>query len=346
MSCDRSRQAGRQGPDAPARPAREPAGHAQPSTSQDRPPHGSARTETAQPPGDDPHPMRPPTLEITSAGISPLTAPPGRGNSCCTTARRPTTTRPSATDQPARTAAPKPLRLPRSLPTRPRHPLPAGNTGPSSGSSATAQRVKCARISAARSANLRSQPRTVSAGTPNRTPIGRCPSPAAFASIAAPITVTSSRRRNNATSASSTCVPAHPRHRARRGRNDRSLAEHRSTRSRPCPHGPNTPRHNGHPRSPPTSSASTRACSAPTINIGCHLRHPREPSRRRSIRREGSRAFRNARSLPTPPAPSPRPTARAPPPVPKPSGAQHQPSAAGGSRPLNGSSFDTAGARE
>lgn len=88
--------------------------------------------------------------------------------------------------------------------------LPAGSTGPSSGSSATAHRVKCALISSARSANRRNQPRTVPAGTPNRQAIGRCPSPATFASIAAPITDTSSWRRNNATSGSSTCVPEHP----------------------------------------------------------------------------------------------------------------------------------------
>jgi hypothetical protein len=59
-------------------------------------------------------------------------------------------------------------------------PPPAGITGPSSGSSATAHRVKSARISPARSANLRSQPRTVSGYAPNRAAIGRNPSPATF----------------------------------------------------------------------------------------------------------------------------------------------------------------------
>ena len=129
-------------------------------------------------------------------------------------------------------------------------PLPAGSTGPSSGSSATAHRVKCARICSARSTNRRSQPRTVSAGTPNRAAIRRYPSPATLASIAAPITATSSWRRDNATSGSSTCVPAQPRHRARRGRNNRSPTEQRNTRSRACPHGPNTPRHDGHAKPP------------------------------------------------------------------------------------------------
>ena len=98
-------------------------------------------------------------------------------------------------------------------------PLPAGSTDPSIGSSAIAQRVNNTRINSARPTNLRSQPRTVSAGTPNREAIRRHPSPATFASIASPITDTSSWRRNNTTSGNSTCVPAQPRHRARRGIN-------------------------------------------------------------------------------------------------------------------------------
>jgi len=71
-------------------------------------------------------------------------------------------------------------------------PLPAGNTDPSSGSSTTAHRVNNARINSARPTNLRSQPRTVSAGTPNREAIDRHPSPATLASIASPTTTTSS----------------------------------------------------------------------------------------------------------------------------------------------------------
>ena len=186
-----------------------------------------------------------PALSFTSAGPSQLTAPPGRGNSCCQAARRPTARTRSATDHPDRTATPTPSPRPRSLPAHPRPRSPAGSTGPSSGSSTTAHRVKCALIRSARSANRRSQPRTVSAGTPNRPAIGRCPSPATFASIAAPITDTSSRRRNNATSGSSTCVPAHPRHRARRGRNNRSpsrAAQHPLPRVPPRPQHPPTRR--------------------------------------------------------------------------------------------------------
>ena len=57
---------------------------------------------------------------------------------------------------------------------------------------------------------------------PNRSAIGRCPSPPTCASIATPITSTSSWRRTRHRSASSTCVPWQPRHRARRGRHRQS----------------------------------------------------------------------------------------------------------------------------
>ena len=147
-------------------------------------------------------------------------------------------------------------------------PLPAGITGPSSGSNTTAHRAKYPRTSPARNANRRSQPRTVSFGTPSRPAITRCPAPAIFASIARPITNTSSRRRNKHKSANNTCVPAHPRQRARLGRSDRSPAAHRNTRLRANPHGPNLPRHDGHTSAPLPNSASTRTSSAHTINIG------------------------------------------------------------------------------
>ena len=71
--------------------------------------------------------------------------------------------------------------------------------------------------------------------------IRRYPSPATFASIAAPITADLVLAPQQTRSGSSTCVPAQPRHRARRGRNNRSPDQQRSTRSRACPHGPNTP---------------------------------------------------------------------------------------------------------
>ena len=103
-----------------------------------------------------------PALSFTSAGPSQLTAPPPRGDLVLpnSTPARQHATR-SATDPPARTATPTPWPRPRSPPTRPRSSLPAGSTAPSSGSSTTAHRVKCALIRSARSANRRSQPRTV-----------------------------------------------------------------------------------------------------------------------------------------------------------------------------------------
>ncbi len=115
-------------------------------------------------------------------------------------------------------------------------------------------------------------------------------------------------------------MPAHPRQRARRGRSQRSPVAHRNTRARAYPHGPNNPRHDGHANNPPTSSDSTRAFSAHTINMGATSGIKRALPTQRSSWREGSRAFTNARSLPA----SSRPrTARASPPVPKSSGAQH-----------------------
>jgi hypothetical protein len=89
-------------------------------------------------------------------------------------------------------------------------------------------------------------------------------------------------------------------------RNNRSPAEQRSTRSRPCLHGSNAARHYGHPRRPPTNSAWTSACSVHTINMGATSGIQRALLTHRQERREGSRASTNARSLPPPRASSPR----------------------------------------
>jgi hypothetical protein len=162
---------------------------------------------------------------------SQLTAPAGRGNSCCTTTRRSTTPRPLPHRPRAEAQHPRPDRH-RDCSSASANPPPAGSTGPSSGASTNAHRAKCTRIASAPAANRRSQPRTVSFGTPSRAAIRRCPTPVAFASTAAPITDTSSRRRDNATSRRSTCVPAHPRHLARRGTSTTVREAHRNTRSR------------------------------------------------------------------------------------------------------------------
>jgi hypothetical protein len=143
---------------------------------------------------------------------------------------------------------------------------PAGATGPSIGSNATAQRVKCSRIRSAIAPNRRSQPRTVAAGTPRRAAIGRCPDPAAFATNASPMSATASRRRARPSSGSSTCVDPQPVQRPRRGRNRRVPARLRSSRSRAQPHRRRLVAHTGHTRRPATKSASTTTGSTPTMS--------------------------------------------------------------------------------
>ena len=102
-----------------------------------------------------------------------------------------------------------------------------GPAGPNDTSSACAQRVKCSLIDSARSAKRRNQRRTLHAGNPSRIAILRCPSPAALASIAPPITATSSRRLTKASSPNSTWVRPHTRHLPRRGRTRSSLPPRR-----------------------------------------------------------------------------------------------------------------------
>ena len=125
-------------------------------------------------------------------------------------------------------------------------PCPAG--GSNEASSARAHRRKCAAISSARDRNRRRQSRTVSPGTPSRSPARRYPSRPADNS-AAPITSTTYRRRARHTSGSSTCVARHDRsrQRPRRGRNRRTPTPVRTTRNREQPQPPNTPaRQRGH----------------------------------------------------------------------------------------------------
>ena len=253
-----------------------------PSTTPGRRRRGSARTGTARSPGDGLSFIRSPSaLAHPSAGPSQLTTPPPKGRVRV------------AKQHPAR----QPRRdLPRISRPEPQHPRPRRDRD-------RLQRVRDAAPGRQHRPELRIQrdraPREM---RPDQlSPLSEPPQPATHRVRDAPPTAPRSAdtpprrpsprspprspppRPAGATtpaSGSSTCVPAQPRHRARRGRNNRSPTRQRSTRSRACPHGPNTPRHDGHPNSPPTSSASTSATSAHTINIGCHLRHPREPSRR------------------------------------------------------------------
>jgi hypothetical protein len=115
--------------------------------------------------------------------------------------------------------------------------------------------MKCTRAGSSRAPHRRSQPRTVSAGTPSHTAIRRCPRPAARAVNAAPITSAASARRSSTVTGSSTCVTRHPRHRARRGRSEPTP---RTRRGRAHPHGASTPSQPGQSSSPVIKRDSTR----------------------------------------------------------------------------------------
>ena len=125
-----------------------------------------------------------------------------------------------------------------------------------------------AAISSASDRNRRRQSRTVSPGTPSRSPARRYPSRPAESS-AAPITSTTYRRRARHTSGSSTCVARHDRsrQRPRRGRNRRTPEPVRTSRNREQPQPPNTPaRQRGQTNRPAARSASTTARSSETMS--------------------------------------------------------------------------------
>ena len=137
-------------------------------------------------------------------------------------------------------------------------------------------------------------------GTLNSRAIRRYPNPRALASSTAPINPTPYCRRNKHKSGNNTCVPAQHPHLARRGTNTAGSPHRKRTdRARANPHGPKTPAHDGHDNDPPRSSDSTSATTTPTINIGCHLRHPEgPPDATVKARREGPHASQDTRSLP------------------------------------------------
>jgi len=142
---------------------------------------------------------------------------------------------------------------------------PAGITG--SGPVRASSTVKNTRTSSARPANRRSHPRTVAAARPSCPAILRCPSPPAADSSAAPITAAASARRSRHHAGSSTCVPLHWRHRDLRGTTSASGPRiTRTGRSRPFPHPPSTPPHDGHVSSPPASCRSTSSRSPFTVS--------------------------------------------------------------------------------
>ena len=108
-----------------------------------------------------------------------------------------------------------------SIASAPCDPRPPG--GSNEASSPRAHRRKCAPISSANKSNRRRQSRTVSPGTPSRSPQRRYPS-RPIESSAAPITSATYRRRAKHRSGRSTCVARHDRsrQRPRRGRNRRT----------------------------------------------------------------------------------------------------------------------------
>ena len=175
---------------------------------------------------------------------------------------------------------------------------PVASMGPSPGSRAWAQRVKCARMTSAARAKARSHPRTMSSETPSDSAMRRWPLPPALASTAPPMVSASSRRRRSIESANSTCVDLHERHLVRRGRTGSSPALRRSTRRRAWAHGPSTPPHRGQPKRPARRSASTSAWSVPTMSTGASGICQEEPSRQSGQdRREGSCASTSRSAL-------------------------------------------------
>ena len=122
------------------------------------------------------------------------------------------------------------------------------------------------RTASARAAAARNQPRTVDPGMPNRCAIGRCPLPRAFATNAVQINSARYALRSNNVTGSSTCVTAHPRQRARRGRT--GVTTPTTGRDRAKPHPANTPsEHDGQDISPLDSRDSTRTGSTSTVTI-------------------------------------------------------------------------------
>jgi hypothetical protein len=144
-----------------------------------------------------------------------------------------------------------------------------------------AQRAPLTRSNSQRPRAERSQPRTVAGGRPRRSAIGRCPTPRALASSAAPITWAPSRRRGTQHPGSSTCVAPHPRQHARRGRTRRSPASSRTVRGRAQPHGASAPPQHGHPSCPAASAASTASelstVATKTVTSHAHAIEPRRP---------------------------------------------------------------------
>jgi len=175
--------------------------------------------------------------------------PPEQPAATCQAVTEPTT--PTAPNRPVTAAVAAPNAASRS-----RHGQPSAV---GTGWSTPARMATCSRYSrvlSKRAAATRSQPRTVSAGTPSFSPIRRCPAPPARATSAAPITSTAYPRRDSTVTGSSTWVTKQAGHRARRGRNQPGSP--RTRRSRAHPHGRSAAGQSGHSTRPLPNRDSTR----------------------------------------------------------------------------------------
>jgi hypothetical protein len=118
--------------------------------------------------------------------------------------------------------------------------------------------VNTERTASARSANRRSQPRTVSAGRAESAAIRRNPTrDVAFNASADTITAAVSARRSNAVTGNNTCVTPHPVHRDRRGHSSTGPSAPRNCRGRPRPQPASTPPQAGQLSSPAANLRST-----------------------------------------------------------------------------------------
>ena len=202
-----------------------------------------------------------------------------------TSPRRPAATAPPC---PPPAPGPRPRRQPRPPPPRPAgDPARAGSGGSVTRLAASA--VDTDPTCSARTANARSQPRTVRAGRPSRAAIVRCPAPAAFASSPRPITSPASARRARHRPAAAHALPRTPGTAPGAGKTTRQ--------ARPQPHPPLGPvpppgQHAPARRArqlPPPICRSTTSRSAFTVSTSLRASTQR-PSRPRLPDRKKRRA--------------------------------------------------------
>ena len=138
---------------------------------------------------------------------------------------------------------------------------------------AQATRSRRAAWASAQARNRRSHPRTVVAGRPSRTAIGRWPRPRAAKKRAAATLVAASRRPGTQKLGRSACVPPHERQRARAIRRRTTRPPRRTLRTYPRQRPAISPPQSGHLQpagrlgpTPRASIGSTSAANTPTIS--------------------------------------------------------------------------------